>query len=53
MQAKFGEYGADCLMDSGATLSLLSSKVWSTVKGTVSLHREKSLIQKAKQTFVL
>ena len=39
VQAKFGEYGADCLVDSGATLSPLSSKVWSTVKGTVSLEK--------------
>ena len=39
MQAKSGEYGADCLVDSGATLSLLSSKVWSTIKGTVSLEK--------------
>ena len=39
VQAKLGEYGADCLVDSGATLSLLSSKVWSVIKGTVSLER--------------
>ena len=39
VQAKLGEYGADCLVDSGATLSLLSSKVWSTIKGTVSLEK--------------
>lgn len=37
VQAKFGEYGADCLVDTGATLSLISTKVWSTIKGTKTL----------------
>ena len=39
VQAKLGKYGADCLVDSGATLSLLSSKVWSAIKGTISLEK--------------
>ena len=34
VQAKFGEYSADCLVDTGATLSLISSKVWSTIIGS-------------------
>ena len=57
VQAKFGEYGEDCLVDTGATLSLLSTKVCSTSKvqqhlrnliRTLYLLLEMSLIQKAK-----
>ena len=33
VQAKFGE-SADCLVDTRATLSLISTKVWSTIKGS-------------------
>ena len=39
VQAKLEKYGADCLVDSGATLSLLSSKVWSAIKGSISLEK--------------
>ena len=34
VQAEFGEYSAGCLVDTGATLNLISSKVWSTIKGS-------------------
>ena len=37
VSAKFGQYAVDCLVDTGATLSLVSSKVWSTIKGTKTL----------------
>ena len=39
VRAKLGEYGADCLVDTGATLSLISSKVWATIKGSESIER--------------
>ena len=39
VQAKIGEYGADCLVDTGATLSLISCKVWSTIKGAETPER--------------
>lgn len=39
VQSKFGDYNADCLVDSGATLTLLSSKVWTTIKGSETLEK--------------
>ncbi|MEW8545264.1 MAG: retropepsin-like aspartic protease, partial [Candidatus Thiodiazotropha sp.] len=39
VHAKIGEYAVDCLVDTGATLSLISSKVWSTVQGTNTLDK--------------
>ena len=39
VQAKIGEYGADCLVDTEATLSLICSKVWSTIKGAETPER--------------
>ena len=34
VKAQIGEYDADCLVDTGATLTLISSKVWSAIRGS-------------------
>ena len=62
VSAKFGQYAVDCLVDTGATLSLVSSMVWSTIIGTKTLdefNREiisasgNVLDTKGKQKYVL
>ena len=35
--AKLGDYQVDCLIDTGATLSLVSTKVWDTIKDRGSM----------------
>ena len=39
VQANLEGYSADCLVDTGATLTLISSKVWSTIKGSETLEK--------------
>ena len=39
VQANLEGYCADCLVDTGATLTLISSKVWSTIKGSETLEK--------------
>ena len=39
VRAQVGKYAVDCLVDTGATLSLVSAKVWSSIKGTNTLDK--------------
>ena len=47
IQAKLGDHQAECLVDTGATLTLVSNKVWNTIKGTKSLDSFDSKIVSA------
>ena len=45
--AKLGDYVVDCLIDTGATLTLVSTKVWDTIKDTKPLDNFDSNIVSA------
>ena len=45
VRAKLANYSADCLVDTGATLTLISNKVWSAIKGSeIPIKFDKDII---------